>query len=72
MKHKIANYVALGLVGLTLLLLCAMGVVASITGGIGVINQILKIAMYAVFILSVVAFIVAYILDARRRRNGRR
>ncbi len=72
MKHKIASYIALGSVGLTLVLLCAMGVTAKLTGGVGAINAVLKISMYVVFGLSFVAFVVAYILDAKRRRDGRK
>lgn len=72
MKHKIASYIALGLVGLTLVLLCAMGVTAKLTGGVGVINAVLKISMYVSFVLSFVAFVVAYIFDVKRRRDGRK
>lgn len=72
MKHRIPSYIALGLVGLTLVLLCAMGVTAKLTGGVGAINAVLKISMYVAFALSFVAFVVAYILDAKRRRDGRK
>ena len=72
MKNKIASYIALGLVGLTLALLCVMGVVSALTGGEGVVNVVLKVVMYVCFGLSVVAFIVTYILDAKRRRDDRK
>lgn len=71
-KNKIFTMIALGLVGLTLVLLCTMGIVAKLVGPDSTAGAVLKIVMYATFGLSAVAFIVTYVLDVKRRRDGRK
>lgn len=71
-KMGIFTYISFALLGLMLVLLCAMGIAAQMTGGVGVINAVLKISMYVVFGLSAVSFIIGYILDVKRRRDGRK
>ena len=71
-KYKIFAYISFGFLGLMMLLLCAMGVSANLTGGVGMINDLLKIAMYVAFGISAVFFFISYVLDLKRRSNDRK
>lgn len=71
-KTGIFTYISFILLGVMLALLCAMGIVAQLTGGVGAINAVLKISMYVVFGLSAVSFLIGYILDMKGRRDGRK
>lgn len=71
-KKGVFTYISFVLLGLMLVLLCVMGIVAQLTGGVGAINAVLKISMYVVFGLSAVSFLIGYILDMKRRRDGRK
>ena len=55
----------MALLALTLVLLCAMLVTASATGGVGAINAVLKLSMYFTFALSAVFFVISYLLERR-------
>ncbi len=71
-KYKLFAYISFIFLGLMLLLLCAMGISAHLTGGVGAINEALKISMYASFGVSAVFFVISYILDIKRRNDGRK
>lgn len=71
-KYKLFAYISFGFLGLMLLLLCAMGVSSYFTGGVGVINEILKISMYVAFGISAVFFFISYIFDVKRRNDDRK
>ena len=71
-KYKLFAYISFGFLGLMLLLLCAMGVSSYFTGGVGVINEILKISMYVAFGISAVFFFISYIFDVQRRNDDRK
>jgi hypothetical protein len=62
-KGRIFTYLSMALLAATLVLLCAMSVTARVTGGVGVINAILKVSMYSVFGLSAVFFVISYIVE---------
>ncbi len=71
-KYKIFAYISFIFLGLMLLLLCAMGISSYFTGGVGVINEVIKIAMYVAFGVSAVFFFISYVFDIKRRKDGRR
>ena len=71
-KHRIFAYISFGFLGLMLLLLCGMGISVHFTGGVGVINEVLKIAMYVAFGISAAFFILSYIFDVKRRNDERK
>ncbi|MBR3680431.1 MAG: hypothetical protein IKL79_00325 [Clostridia bacterium] len=71
-KYKIFAYISFLFLGLMLLLLCAMGISSYFTGGVGVINEVLKISMYVAFAISSVFFIISYVFDLKRRNDGRK
>lgn len=62
-KGRIFTYLSMALLAATLVLLCAMSVAARVTGGVGVINAVLKVSMYSVFGLSAVFFVISYIVE---------
>lgn len=71
-KDNLFAYLSFGFLGLMLILLCVMGVVAMLTGGVGVANEVLKISMYVSFGISVAFFIVSFIFDRKRHRDDRK
>ncbi len=71
-KYKLFAYISFGFLGLMLLLLCAMGISSYFTGGIGVINEVLKISMYVAFGISAVFFVISYVFDVKRRNDDRK
>ncbi|MBR5449306.1 MAG: hypothetical protein IKV43_04875 [Clostridia bacterium] len=64
--------ISFGFLGLLLILLCAMGLAAKMTGGDGAVNKLLEISMYATFGVSAAFFILSFILDLKRRKDGRK
>ena len=69
---KVFLYISFGFLGLMLILLCAMGIVAREMGGVGIVNDVLKGVMYGTFGVSVVFFILSFIFDVKRRKDGRK
>ena len=55
-----------------LVLLCLVGVVSKETGGVGLVNEVLKALMYSAFGVSVAFFVLSFIFDIKRRRDGRK
>ena len=65
-------YISFGFLGLMLVLLCLVGVVSKETGGVGLVNEVLKALMYSAFGVSVAFFVLSFIFDIKRRRDGRK
>ena len=69
---KVFLYISFGFLGMMLILLCAMGVVARQTEGVGAVNTVLQVLMYVSFGRSAAFFILSFIFDIKRRRDGRK
>ena len=69
---KVFLYISFGFLGMMLILLCAMGVVARQTEGVGAVNTVLQVLMYVSFGISAAFFILSFIFDIKRRRDGRK
>ena len=71
-KHKLFAYISFGFLGLMLLILCGMGISTYFTGGVGTVNEVLKISMYVAFGISAAFFALSYIFDMKRRNDERK
>ena len=69
---RVFLFISFGFLGLMLILLCLMGIVAKETGGVGAANEVLKVLMYSAFGISAVFFVLSFIFDIKRRRDGRK
>ena len=69
---RVFLFISFGFLGLLLVLLCAMGLTDKMTGGDGAVNTVLQVLMYVSFGISAAFFILSFILDLKRRKDGRK